>query len=400
MKILVAEDDPTSRLIMTKRLQSWGYDVGAANDGQQAWEYLVQHEIQFVITDWMMPGLDGIQLCQKIRQAALPRYTYIILLTAKGHKEDLIIGMDSGADDYLTKPFDTGELQARIRAGERILQLEGTLAARNRALAQANEIMRRDLEAAAKIQASLLPLEAPISSFLRFAWDFRPSDFVAGDIFNLFKIDDKRIGIYVLDVSGHGVPAAMLAVTLSRILTPPLQGSANGHGTPAGRGLTALTPGVVATTLNNRFQMDEETSQYFTMIYGIFDTSSLVFSYINAGHPPPIVVGADGRAVMENAQAPPIGMVPAVVFNETHVKLSAADRVFLYTDGLVEAQNSRKEFFGSNLLDYAVASKGKPIGEHVREIMTTFGKWIAPATPNDDVTLIGIEVVSRPEARA
>ncbi len=132
MEILLAEDDPTSRQILVALLSKWGYQVRVACDGAQAWKELQGHEApRMAILDWMMPEMDGVDICRKLRQEepTRPHYTYILLLTAKGAKEDLVRGMEAGADDYLIKPFDPQELKVRIRAGQRIVELEAQLQA-------------------------------------------------------------------------------------------------------------------------------------------------------------------------------------------------------------------------------------------------------------------------------
>jgi two-component system cell cycle response regulator len=126
--ILVAEDDPIFRRLLQSRLQNWGYHVITAKDGAEAWELLQQAETpDLLILDWMMPGLDGLELCRRIRNKERDRYQYILLLTGKDEKQDVVNGLNSGADDYLTKPFDIGELEARLRAGKRILSLQHEL---------------------------------------------------------------------------------------------------------------------------------------------------------------------------------------------------------------------------------------------------------------------------------
>lgn len=128
MHILVAEDDPVSRRLIEKTLTKWGYDVTLACDGQEALKILRYAQApKLVILDWMMPGADGPQICREIRKRGSEPYTYVILLTAKSQKEDIIEGLDAGADDYITKPFDTHELKARLRAGSRILDLQSAL---------------------------------------------------------------------------------------------------------------------------------------------------------------------------------------------------------------------------------------------------------------------------------
>jgi two-component system, cell cycle response regulator len=128
MKILIAEDDTVSRRLLEATLQKWGYEVFAVNDGMQAWELLQSPQPpKLVVLDWMMPGLDGVEICRKVRGQISKPYTYILLLTARGQRGDLIAALDAGADDFISKPFDPHELKGRLRAGERIIDLQDEL---------------------------------------------------------------------------------------------------------------------------------------------------------------------------------------------------------------------------------------------------------------------------------
>jgi two-component system cell cycle response regulator len=126
--ILIAEDDPISRRILQSWLQKWNYHVIALENGIDAWSALQREDSPpMAILDWMMPGLDGIEVCRRIRSRQRGAYKYVLLLSAKESKHDVVIGLEAGADDYLTKPFDVNELRARVRAGKRILELQGEL---------------------------------------------------------------------------------------------------------------------------------------------------------------------------------------------------------------------------------------------------------------------------------
>lgn len=128
MKILVADDDSTSLLLLKDVLTDWGYEVSTVRDGTKAWEILQQDNApQLIILDWIMPGLDGPEICRRVRAASHMPYIYIILLTAKTEMLDIVHGMEAGADDYLTKPFAEQELHVRLRAGKRVLELEEAL---------------------------------------------------------------------------------------------------------------------------------------------------------------------------------------------------------------------------------------------------------------------------------
>ncbi len=138
MKILVAEDQAVSRHILVANLRKWGYEVMAVEDGTRAWEVLQTGEApQLLILDWLMPGMDGIEICRQIRKGPQTRPLYLILLTARRGQEDKIYGLQSGADDYITKPFNREELRARVQVGIRVLELQGALAQRVRELEEA-----------------------------------------------------------------------------------------------------------------------------------------------------------------------------------------------------------------------------------------------------------------------
>jgi two-component system NtrC family sensor kinase len=137
MKVLIAEDEPVSRRLLQSYLEQWGHQLVLAPDGAAAWRLFQENEVPLVLTDWVMPEMDGLELIRLIRSRPSGAFVYIILLTARSQKEDVIQGMEAGANDFVTKPFDRGELRVRLRAGERIIELEQTLAAQNRALREA-----------------------------------------------------------------------------------------------------------------------------------------------------------------------------------------------------------------------------------------------------------------------
>jgi len=131
VRILIAEDDAVSRHLLEATLAKWGYEVVSTTDGIQAFDALSQPDApSLAVLDWMMPGMDGAEVCRRTRSLGTDRLLYIILLTAKGRKEDIVQGLTAGADDYIIKPFDRSELKARINVGERILRLQAELAAR------------------------------------------------------------------------------------------------------------------------------------------------------------------------------------------------------------------------------------------------------------------------------
>jgi phosphoserine phosphatase RsbU/P len=144
MNLLIAEDDLTSRTMLSAILSKWGYQVTAAVDGNQAWDLLRQPQApKLVLLDWMMPGMDGMEVCRRIRDVVTPQPPYIILLTAKDNKKDIVLGLNAGANDYVSKPFDNDELQARIEVGARVIELQEILAKRIEDLQEALTHIKR-----------------------------------------------------------------------------------------------------------------------------------------------------------------------------------------------------------------------------------------------------------------
>jgi sigma-B regulation protein RsbU (phosphoserine phosphatase) len=133
MRILIAEDDRVSRRLLERKLSSWGYDVVSCANGAEAWQALhAANSPNLAILNWMMPGMDGVQLCRELRKQKRRDYVYIILLTARDQKRDIVEGIEAGADDYVTKPFNPHELRVRVRAGRRILDMQGELVHREK----------------------------------------------------------------------------------------------------------------------------------------------------------------------------------------------------------------------------------------------------------------------------
>jgi signal transduction histidine kinase len=157
MKVLIAEDDPISRALLQGHLQKWGHDVTAATTGGEAWRLFEAGSYPLVVSDWMMPEMDGPELVRRIRACPRSGYVYVILLTARAQKADVVLGMEAGADDFVTKPFDREELRVRLRAGERIVQLEHTLAEQNLALreAQAALVQNEKLASLGRVAAGV-----------------------------------------------------------------------------------------------------------------------------------------------------------------------------------------------------------------------------------------------------
>ncbi len=399
MRILIADDAADSRLILQRLLKKWGHEVLVAEDGAEAWQILEKDPVSFVITDWMMPHMDGAELCRRIRGSKRPNYVYVILLTAKDGKGDLVEGMECGADDFLNKPFDRGELQVRIRAGERILRLEKRLEDRNNELQETNlnlgrayKRIEKDLQATADMQRRLLPDKDKEVPGVNFSWLFTPSTFVGGDIFNFFMLDKGKLGFYHLDVSGHGVPSAMLSVTLSKVLSPdPAQGSfllGVGEGVSS-RDVTP--PNEVVAELNRRFQNDE-SMLYFTMVYGVLDLLTGKLEFTQAGHPCPVHLRKGFPPALLGNGGYPVGMLPDVEYDLKVTNIEIGEKLLLYSDGISECKNDAREEYGEGrILELVAGESAGPIDHLTALLEKDLRQWRGDKQYDDDISLLVIE---------
>lgn len=395
MRILIAEDDAVSRRLLSTILARAGHEVIAAENGLQAWDALQDDAaIELAILDWMMPELDGVEVCRRLRERESLAYVYVILLTARGDRSDMLAGFEAGADDYVTKPFDRAELESRIAVGQRVVHLERRLSEQVRQLDKANSRMRADLESAAQVQATLLPSASPAMNGFEADWLYVPCDELAGDCFSVFRLDETHVGLYVLDVSGHGVSAALFSVVLSRQLSPAMaQSSVLKYPVDEAPGYRIRRPAEVARFLNEQFPSDERTGQYFTMIYGVLDESTREFRFVRAGHPALLRVKPDGSWAMEGKGCTAIGWFPGMEFEDHVIRLEPGERLLLYSDGVSEAHDEEMEQFGVDRMAEAFASRSSgSLAEALNAVLDGAREWAGERQINDDVTLLALGV--------
>ncbi|RMH78189.1 MAG: fused response regulator/phosphatase [Calditrichaeota bacterium] len=393
MKVLIVEDDRNSMRLLQHYLEKWGHQVVCATNGVEAVNRLQQENFPLIITDWIMPEMDGLELVRWVRHHGQKEYTYIIMLTSRTEKEAVVEGMEAGADDFLAKPFNSEELRARIRAGERVVRLERTLMEQNQALQLANERMKRDLEYAALIQKSLLPEHLPPLPSVTVAYRFLPCEELAGDILDVFQLEPDLLGMYVLDVSGHGVAAALLSVTLHRLLSPVLdQLSLVRRRVGEDGEIQTVSPAEVVAQLNRRFQIEESHEQYFSMIYGLLHIKEGAFTYVSAGHPGMVHLSSRGTCRLIKSPALPIGFFPDTQYEEKTLSLAPGDRLYLYSDGVVETRNNRQEQFGtSRLMQVVGRAASQPLSRSLDLLIEELARWRNNTPLEDDVSILAVE---------
>ncbi|WP_420841706.1 PP2C family protein-serine/threonine phosphatase [Gemmobacter caeruleus] len=353
-QVLVVDDSRAQRRILTLWLQRWGYAVTEADSAEQALDLCRDRSFDIVLSDWVMPGMSGLEFCKAFRALPQDSYGYFVLLTSKSEKGEIADGLDGGADDFLTKPVNSDELHARLRAGERLLVMQRELLHKNRLigatleeLQQLYDSLDRDLIEARKLQQTLVR-----ERFRRFSGGsasilLRPSGHVGGDLAGFFEISARRIAIYSVDVSGHGVASAMMTARLAGLLSgaAPDQNIALTGGVDGNRG--AWPPEMVAWRLNRMMLDDMQVEQYFTLAYAEIDLVTGKVMLVQAGHPHPVLIRADGRVEQLGQGGMPIGLLPNVVYERIDAQLDPGDRLFLVSDGVTECPDSQGNELGA-----------------------------------------------------
>jgi len=301
------------------------------------------------------------------------------------------------------------EYRARLndsRINNRLLQqlvfkyseMEKRLKTLNRELTIKQERIEQDLSAAANIQRSLLPKRLDSLEDLDVAWAFKPCEKIGGDIFNLLQLDQEHWAIYIIDVAGHGVPAAMVAVSVYQYLQPQ-----SGNTMMMQDGFIGTQrvrkPAQVLEFLDREFTF-ERFNNFFTMNYVIVNTKTGRLTSSSAGHPPPILLRRDGTLSLLKKGGRPLGTIDLrisdeepIVYEEEHEQLLAGDKLIFYTDGVNEYQNAQGEFYGNDRFYSRLKElKDQPVDKLVKAVFKSLLKFGHHTAPKDDISLLGVAI--------
>ncbi len=341
-RVLVLDDSPVQLKITTTVLRGWGLEVWDCQSGAEALELADRIQPDLVISDWMMPGMDGPEFCRRFRSARRERYAYVILLTSRQGADQVAQGLDAGADDFMAKPIRPDELRARINAGARILAMERELQEKNRVISdKMDELVRfydaleQDLEQARAIQMSLVPDRSRTVPGGQVGVLLHPCGQVGGDLVGIVSATDGNIGFYNVDVSGHGITSALIASRVAGYLSDafPQQSIAL---VPSGEGYALRPPEEIADALNRRMTSDAGVGEYLTMLMATVDMGTGHLRFVQAGHPPPLLLRADGTREFIGSSGLPIGILPGARFQAEEAQLHPGDRLLIYSDGFTE----------------------------------------------------------------
>jgi len=380
-RILLVEDSSTMRRMLSALLEEEGYEVIAAKDGQEG--LARAHEtppVDMILTDFEMPVLDGAGLCRALKADKAVRSIPVLLLTTLGETENKVLGLDSGADDYIQKPkspIEVKELFARIRAHLRIADLRSELAERNRLLEAAHQKLSFELDLARKVQQAMMPRPPQPRGVLQVAVRYTPANQLGGDVYDFYRLDKMRLGILVADVSGHGVNSAMLS-GMVKALAAPLS-------------IAVLEPGELLAGLDVAGEQFFPEGYFCTGFYLIADEETGLLRYAGVGHPPAIIVGPNGpRCLSSNPGMLGIGMVDGTKTESD--RLVPGESLIMYTDGLTDAMDPADVLFGEQRLTTVLQTHhGADPMEILDQVDLAVANHTAPGRAADDINIIVLQ---------
>ena len=372
--ILVVDDTPLNIGVISGALKD-SYKTKVATNGEKALALAsAEEKPDLILLDIMMPGMDGYEVCSRLKADPATSEIPVIFLTGQTSAEDETRGFEVGAVDYVHKPFSPAVVKARVRSHILLREARAQLASQLLAL-------NTELEMARQIQLSILPHAIPKLTGLDIAAHYLPMTSVAGDFYDFIQIDDKHIGILIADVSGHGLPSALIA----SMLQVALSGQA-GHATEPAKVLLGL----------NRALCGKFTQNFVTATYVYVDLENNQMRYAGAGHPPMLQWrNSTGKTaqILENGLF--LGMFGEASYEALEFSLEPGDRYVLYTDGILEATNSAQEQFGADRLMSFIKNhnhlEAEPFSQTLLDDLAGWSNQTVDQGQQDDITLLVID---------
>jgi sigma-B regulation protein RsbU (phosphoserine phosphatase) len=383
-RLLIADDDTMNREVLTRLLTQQGFNPSTVNDGQAALERLRAEPFDLVLLDVTMPVLDGHAALKEMKGDEALRELPVIMIAGLEDLDSIARCIEAGADDYLPKPFKAVLLRARINACLEKKQLRDQERAAHAALVESQKHLAQELSEAATYVRSLLP--EPLTGAVQTEWRFITSTSLGGDSFGYYWLDDDHLAMYLLDVCGHGVGAALLSISAMNVL--------RSQSLP---GTDFRDPGAVLSGLNETFLMERQNDMYFTIWYGVFNKAKREIAFARGGHPPAILMHGDTPATMTTVELKAPGMVIGSMSGLTYRTVTQAvgenARMYLFSDGVYEISKpdgtmwdyaefltllQRPGFDGYSELDSTLAAAREQQGREVFDDDFSMVKFVFP----------------------
>jgi sigma-B regulation protein RsbU (phosphoserine phosphatase) len=386
-RILVVDDNDDNRYTLTLYLDLEGYSkVETAQDGEEAIARLEVDAFDLVLLDVMMPKVDGYQVLTWIKGQPRLRDLPVIMISALNEMSSVVRCIELGAVDYLPKPFNPTLLKARLGATLEKKRLRDEI---DEHLARLEE----ELNAARKLQMSMVPqsFPAPSADFpIDLHASMEPAREVGGDLYDFFMTEDAKLCFLVGDVSGKGMPAALFmarAKSLIRIATD-LMRSANG---------TSAPPADIIARVNRELCQDNGDMMFVTLFFAMLAPATGEVEFCNAGHNPPYHLNGQGAVAIEGGKGIILGVNPKAVYATGRLSLATGEGIYVFTDGVTEANNTAEELFGEPRLEAALrAAAASGSAEIVKSVAEAVRGFVGNALPFDDITMLVIRRLAAP----
>lgn len=373
----MVEDHPASRKMLESMLLKC-YEVMSAESGTQAIEIAKNKKPDLVLLDIEMPGLDGFQTQEILKSGIIDQATPVIFLTAREDSKSREKGLEAGAVDYITKPYDKQELSIKVKNHLALFEAHKEIEARNK-------VMAREMEMASQLQNSLLPQDLPRLDNLSLYAYYKPVSEAGGDFYDIIELPGSRLGFVQVDVSGHGVASAMVGAMFKMAF----QSFAR---------LTNSTAGLLKVINDEMFKILPD-SDFLTVFYGIINVETLELTFTNAGHPKPLLFKKSNETIMELFEGGPlVGAFNGMDYDEETVQLSPGDSILVFTDGVTEAlkpgaPDSPNEYYGEErLLELFGKAQGLENGGVLEAIMADLQAFRGSTAFEDDISLLLVRV--------
>jgi len=377
-------------------LEEWHFDVLEARAGQDAAALYHDRLVDFILVSAALPDMELPEFCQALGAGPEDHRAHVIILTPANRRDRVSPALDAGADDCVSWPLDQTELQARLRAGQRLIAMQEDLADKSRrmteALERANSLyasIERDLRAAARLQHSLLPEPQTRCGPLEIGVIYQPSGHVGGDLMGFFKTSAHQISTYSIDVSGHGISAALMTARLSNYFTPlHLEENIGMRRLPGGE-YTARDPAAIAADLNGRLQDETDNDLYFTMLFADVNLDRGIIRFCQAGHPNPAVIRNDGSIEFPGDGGTPIGLIPDMEYMTEIIQLFPGERFLMFSDGITECTDPDGRMLENDgLAEILKRHAGLSERETLERVMAELSDFSKTETFEDDVSAL------------
>jgi len=376
-KTVLVVDDAAANLQVVNSILRDDYKIRIATSGAKALELVkVKPLPDLILLDVMMPEMDGYEVCGHLKATKETQDIPVIFLTGKIEAQDETKGFEAGAVDYIHKPFSPSVVKARVHT-------HLVLREASEQLAQQLISINQELQVAREIQLSILPQETPKIRGLEIAARYIPMSSVAGDFYDFIIVDERHVGILVADVSGHGLPAALIASMLQVALTAQFV-----HASEPGRVLSGLNQ-----ALCGKFR-----THFVTAAYLFVDMEKNSISYAGAAHPPLLLWRMSKWSAIEvEENGLLLGHFPGESYSVVQLPVEPGDRVILYTDGIMEAKNSSSEMFGIDRFKrFLETNHALGTNEFIDALIDELSRWTGHPKgqgQDDDITILAVDVI-------